>query len=207
MRFYFGCLLGLLLLSGCGSGQGNALPTVTVSGPSEAVERSLVTLSSTASDSDGEVVSYRWVQVSGPTVAADTFSSSVLEFEAPSVDDDEAVVFRLSVEDDSGGEASSSDVTVLIINSLADENAVLSAHISEDDTQSSVFITSLQIEVDPNVLEAISFTIEPRLGAVADPSSEPIDQRAASHRGLNHRTCIRVVSGLHQYGQSRVYLR
>ena len=79
MRFHLCCLLGFLLLSGCGSGQGNALPTVTVSGPSEVVERSLVALSSAASDSDGEVVSYRWVQVSGPTVAADTFSSSVLD--------------------------------------------------------------------------------------------------------------------------------
>lgn len=169
MRFHFFCLLSLWLLSGCSSGQGNALPTVTISGPSEVVERSLVTLNSTTSDSDGEVVAYRWVQVSGPTVSADTFSNSFLEFEAPSIDDDEAVVFRLSVEDDSGGAASSSDVTVLVLNSLADTNAVMSANVSEDDAQPSVFITSLQIDVDPNVLEVISFTIEPRPGAVADP--------------------------------------
>ena len=90
-------MLALLLLSACGADQGNALHTVTVSGLSKVVERSRLTLSSTASDSDGEVVSYRWVQVSEPTVAADTVSRSVLEFEAPSVNDYAAVVFRLYV--------------------------------------------------------------------------------------------------------------
>ncbi|MCH1580300.1 MAG: hypothetical protein L7S55_06300, partial [Luminiphilus sp.] len=109
MRFQFSFLLGLLLLTGCGSGQGNLVPTVSVSGPSEVVERKVVTLNSSASDSDGEVVAYRWAQVSGPSVVADTFSDSVLEFEAPSVDANMEVVFRLTVEDDNGGIASSSD--------------------------------------------------------------------------------------------------
>lgn len=182
MRFQFSFLLGLLLLTGCGSGQGNLVPTVSVSGPSEVVERKVVTLNSSASDSDGEVVAYRWAQVSGPSVVADTFSDSVLEFEAPSVDANMEVVFRLTVEDDNGGIASSSDLSLLILNSLADTNPVMSAHVFEDDTQSSVFISSLRIDVDPTVLDEISFTIEPRSGAVADPVyvSRSVDELARS---------------------------
>lgn len=182
MRFQFSFLLGFLLLTGCGSGQGNLVPTVSVSGPSEVVERKVVTLNSSASDSDGEVVAYRWAQVSGPSVVAETFSNSVLEFEAPSVDANMEVVFRLTVEDDNGGIASSSDLTLLILNSLADTNPVMSAHVFEDDTQSSVFISSLRIDVDPTVLDEISFTIEPRSGAVADPVyvSRSVDELARS---------------------------
>ena len=65
-----------------------------------------VTLSGTASDPDGRVVSYLWEQTDGRTVTLSGATGSVATFTAPDVPADETLTFRLTVTDDDGAQAS-----------------------------------------------------------------------------------------------------
>ncbi|QRK11910.1 myxosortase-dependent M36 family metallopeptidase [Archangium violaceum] len=77
-------------------------------------ERSTVTLTGSASDVDGDSLSYSWTQVSGPAVTlsgADTLEPS---FTAPTVTSDSDVVLKLTVSD--GSTTASDTVTVHVKN-------------------------------------------------------------------------------------------
>ncbi|MCH1424600.1 MAG: aryl-sulfate sulfotransferase [Burkholderiales bacterium] len=169
MRGSLSILAMFFAVSGCDSGQKNLAPTVSITGPSEVVERTSVALKSSAADIDGEVVSYRWTQRSGPTVDLNEVNTPTLDFTAPSVGEDRTLVFELTVSDDQGASTTSTQFSTLVKNSLADLYPVYNYQITESDQHSSVFISSLLIDIDPSVLQAISFTIAPRQHSVADP--------------------------------------
>lgn len=63
-----------------------------------------VSLNGSASvDTDGEILSYRWIQVSGPTTSLSGAESATPKFTAPSIDNQNAqLVFELTVTDDVG---------------------------------------------------------------------------------------------------------
>ena len=91
------------------SGQDNSLPTVDA-GPDQAVREGLtVTLSGTATDDDGDALTYRWSHDSATNMPFNA-SSPVATFVAPQVDADTTVTFTLTVND---GSANSTD-TVLV---------------------------------------------------------------------------------------------
>lgn len=86
----------------------NALPTVSITGPATAQSGSSVLLDSTASDSDGSIVGYSWVEdgsslvLTGPSAVAD------LAFTAPAVDTETPISFTVTVTDNEGGIATAS---------------------------------------------------------------------------------------------------
>lgn len=77
----------------------NKVPTVTATFNS-AAEKSQITLAATASDSDGQVTSYRWVQTSGAPVTLTGADSATPSFTAPSVKENTPLGFSVTVTDD-----------------------------------------------------------------------------------------------------------
>lgn len=82
-------------------GRPNRGPTASVSGPGNAVGGTNVTLNGQGADSDGEV-SFRWEQVSGPSVNLDDPVAATTRFTAPDLPAVTLLVFRLTVTDDDG---------------------------------------------------------------------------------------------------------
>ncbi len=77
----------------------NVLPTVTAAFEA-AAEKSDVALTAVAADSDGEVVTYSWVQTSGDAVTLTGADTATLSFTAPSVTEDTPLGFSLTITDD-----------------------------------------------------------------------------------------------------------
>ncbi len=77
----------------------NNLPVVNAGADFAIDETQRAMLSGIASDSDGQSLSYLWMQTSGPVVALDNADTATPSFNAPSVATDTALGFRLSVSD------------------------------------------------------------------------------------------------------------
>lgn len=159
----------ILVISGCSPKKSNIIPVVTVQGPSEALELTAVELISISEDVDGSISSYLWTQTSGPIITAASFSNSSLNFLAPNVDSDQVLSFQLSVTDNDGGKSTSDEISIIIKQSLADANPIFDYHIIEEDSQASVFISSLNLEINKDLLTHISFKIQPKEDSIADP--------------------------------------
>ena len=92
----------------------NHSPTVNAGADRTVNEGVPVTLSGTASDPDGDPLTYEWTRVSGPTptdLTGDTTKS--LRFTAPGVSPDEDIIFRFTATDDSG-EFAEDTVTITV---------------------------------------------------------------------------------------------
>ncbi|XXF78940.1 myxosortase-dependent M36 family metallopeptidase [Myxococcaceae bacterium GXIMD 01537] len=95
----------------------NRKPVAGSNGSITADERSAVTVSGTATDADGDALTYHWTQVGGPTVALNGANTAELSFTAPDVLADTTLVFRLVVSDDlEAGAAHDVAVTVKNVN-------------------------------------------------------------------------------------------
>ena len=96
-------------LSGCGSDDDNPAEVET---PNKApalsasfaplTEKATSSLSVVASDSDGSISSYAWVQTSGPELTITGADTAEIAFTVPSVSVDTPVSFTISVTDDEG---------------------------------------------------------------------------------------------------------
>ena len=148
----------IIIISGCSSKTSNIPPTVSVQGLSEALERTAVEFTSISGDADGSISSYEWTQTFGPEVAPSSFTNSSMNFIAPDVESNEVVTFQLTVKDNEGKSASA-EISITIKQSLADSNPIFHYHITEEDTQASVFISSLNLEASKDYLKQISFKI------------------------------------------------
>jgi hypothetical protein len=107
----------------CG-GSGTDVATITVAnpiavaqGPSTVNENASGMLNGSGSyDPDGDLVTYAWTQVDGPTVTLDDATSATPSFTAPWVSADSQVKFKLVVKDPTGFSSAPAYVTFTIIN-------------------------------------------------------------------------------------------
>jgi len=125
----------------------NNLPVVEVSGPTKVIELEAVTLKATASDADGTITGYAWVQVSGSPVVLSGNDTDSISFTAPDVLLDEILTFSVFATDDLSGVAVKSislDIEHLI--TLADVSVQVSNIVSSQGA--SPAIGSISAEMD-----------------------------------------------------------
>ncbi|HEY7776303.1 MAG TPA: S8 family serine peptidase, partial [Kineobactrum sp.] len=85
----------------------NQPPLASASVPATAIPGATVVLDASASsDNDGQIVSYKWLQVEGPAVVLEGSDSPRASFTAPEVGADTALAFSLTVIDNDSAEAS-----------------------------------------------------------------------------------------------------
>ncbi|MDX5407721.1 MAG: S8 family serine peptidase [Chromatiaceae bacterium] len=90
----------------------NTAPQVSAGSAQTVSSGSTVTLSGSASDSDFNVLSYEWQQLSGPSVSLNQADSLTSNFTAPVVTSSTSLRFRLTVDD--GIAQSSAEVTITV---------------------------------------------------------------------------------------------
>lgn len=95
---------------------GNRAPTVNAGLDGTVEERAEYTLSGSASDDDGDALTYLWTQVSGTPVAVKNYTTPTATFIAPEVTLDEVLVFRLTVSDGIATANDTISVTVTNVN-------------------------------------------------------------------------------------------
>lgn len=93
----------------------NYAPAVFAGPDQVAGEGGAVTLFGVGStDRNGDPLTYRWSQTSGPTVSLTSSTSPTPSFQVPSVSDEETLTFKLTVDDGRGGVGEDTvEVTVL----------------------------------------------------------------------------------------------
>jgi hypothetical protein len=84
----------------------NTLPSVDAGDPQTADEGTSVSLSGSASDTDGSIAAYQWRQESGTTVVLSSTDTATVTFTVPDVSSDEVATFKLTVTDNEGGQSS-----------------------------------------------------------------------------------------------------
>lgn len=155
----------VFVLVGCENSNNN--PVITFNQPLLYVEELVeVQLKSTAFDSDGFITSYSWQQISGVSVELSGVDSNVLSFTTPDVTSDEVLIFSLRVTDNDGA-ITTKNISVFVNSSLADNNQISDRQIVEDNNDLSVFISALDIDIERTLLRTISFSIQPKMNAVA----------------------------------------
>ncbi|WP_196140809.1 hypothetical protein [Aliikangiella sp. G2MR2-5] len=93
----------------------NLLPAVNAGEDQTVDENVQVTLEGMATDSDGTIATYSWVQTEGQIVSLSSSDSASINFKAPSVLADETLVFELTVTDNDG-ESATDSVSVTVRN-------------------------------------------------------------------------------------------
>ncbi|NQZ87086.1 MAG: hypothetical protein HRT54_05840 [Colwellia sp.] len=156
-------LIFLLIACGGGGDSGssvkpqsitNASPMVNAASDQTVDENSSVTLTGSASDSDGTIESYSWAQTGGTSVVLTNEDSATATFIAPDVKADETLTFTLSVVDNDG--ASSSDSIVITINYIPAELVITPTNtpsvLTEGTSSSFTFeLTGVDGELSYNV--------------------------------------------------------
>ncbi len=84
----------------------NQQPTVDAGVNQNVEESSLVTLTGQGADTDGSIISYQWLQLSGTTVSLTGADTDRATFMAPSVSNTETLIFELTVTDNESASAS-----------------------------------------------------------------------------------------------------
>ncbi|MBT8450248.1 MAG: hypothetical protein KJO69_11185, partial [Gammaproteobacteria bacterium] len=165
--FKFSLLLStLVLLTACGGGADggtrNLAPTITNTSPDTIDERTEATLSITASDPDGSIRQYRWLQNDGPRVSFNDGRSSIT-FEVPEVEEDTTARFSVDVVDDFGA-ISSLDIVVTFRN--VNRAPVADTQQLTVDENSSIEFNLTASDLDGDTL-SFSITEQPSAGSLA----------------------------------------
>ncbi|PMG30486.1 hypothetical protein BCU94_10805 [Shewanella sp. 10N.286.52.C2] len=100
-------LVSCAILGGCGSSSDdkaeNKAPTIQVNDVT-LTEKANSTLSVIATDEDGTIVSYKWVQTAGPSLDISGENTDTITFVTPAIDVDTALSFNITVVDNDGAE-------------------------------------------------------------------------------------------------------
>ena len=162
----------------------NQPPVVDV-GPDQSVDAGvMVFLLGSGSDPDGAIASYAWTQTGGTTVSLTGSDAATAVFVAPDVQVEETLTFRLTVENETGAQASDEvRVTVHAVVGPVDEASaeeVFAQHISEPIVQGKCVNCHVQdgasgntrlvfVDSDTPDHEALNFqTFQDFLASVAD---------------------------------------
>jgi L-fucose isomerase-like protein len=113
----------------------NLVPTVNAGIAQSANENSVVTLNGSASDSDGTIASYAWVQTSGTPVTLSNANAARASFIAPATLVDTVLGFQLTATDSSGASSNATtSVTVRHVNVAPTANAGANQTVNESMT-------------------------------------------------------------------------
>ena len=111
----------------------NEPPAVSAGADQVADEGAAVTLSGSASDTDGSVVSVQWLQIGGPGVTLTGANLLSAFFTAPAVSADSALTFQLTATDNEGASrTATTQVTVRNVNQPPVANAGTNQTVDED---------------------------------------------------------------------------
>ncbi|MDI4667629.1 hypothetical protein MKZ47_00685, partial [Pseudoalteromonas shioyasakiensis] len=112
----------------------NTLPSVNAGEDQTVVEGSEVSLEGEATDSDGSIVSYSWIQLAGESVSLTDSDKIRASFDAPDVEERVELSFQLTVTDND--EAQSSDTISIFVEptNLPPTNTLPSVNAGEDQT-------------------------------------------------------------------------
>jgi hypothetical protein len=154
-------------LTACGGGGGDGANTV-VTPPSQPIanvapsvsagedqtvdENTSVTLTGTASDSDGTISSYQWLQTGGTSVSLANADSATATFSTPNISVNETVTFALTVTDNDG--ASATDSINILVTNIEPENIAPSVSAGGDQTvdeNTSVTLTGTASDSDGTI--------------------------------------------------------
>lgn len=94
----------------------NSTPIANAGAAQTVNEQTSVTLNGSATDSDGTIASYTWVQTGGSVVTLRNANRALATFTAPNIASDETLTFKLTVTDNKG--ASSSATTTITVKSI-----------------------------------------------------------------------------------------
>jgi hypothetical protein len=125
----FAVAFGLAVLGGCPLG-GNQEPTVNAGADQNVTGGSLVTLTASATDPDGDPLSFQWTQASGPAVTLLGANTDTARFTAPNVSI--ALTFQVTVDDGNGGTAS--DAVIVSVTASGGTNIAPVANAGPDQT-------------------------------------------------------------------------
>ena len=127
----------------------NSPPLVSVDKDKTVNEQTLVTLSGSASDEDGEIDSYLWIQTAGTSVTLTNANSAQTNFTAPAVTQAEILTFQLTVTDNEAATATASiNITVEPLNSTPTANAGTDKTVNE---QKSVTLSGSATDEDGTI--------------------------------------------------------
>ncbi|WP_305849545.1 myxosortase-dependent M36 family metallopeptidase [Pyxidicoccus parkwayensis] len=126
--------------------QVNVQPTVNAGADTAADERSTVTMIASASDADGDSLSYHWVQVSGTPVALSNANSAEVSFTAPETVNGETLSFIVTVSDGKSTTSDTKNVQVLPVN--RDPSVTASAVVVDERSTASLVASGIDPDGD-----------------------------------------------------------
>ncbi|KZN60078.1 hypothetical protein N473_25125 [Pseudoalteromonas luteoviolacea CPMOR-1] len=137
ITFLSACGGGSSSSSSTSTGDKNKMPNVTINSVADVESGAEVRLLGSASDTDGSITSYQWLQKSGVGVTIRDKDQANASFTAPVLDTDVTLEFELIVTDDKGGKATETIYIKIKRAVQVIENKLPNAAISAPDSISS----------------------------------------------------------------------
>jgi hypothetical protein len=172
-------LVFIAFTTACGGGSNNSSaepivsqnnPPVTSVSDLTVNEGDKITLTVTATDADGDLLTYRWEQLAGDSVEIQSSSTNVV-FIAPDVEDVSELQFEVTVSD---GKGSSKATVTVTINNVEEPELIMKNAVVQESNVNSVF--NLAISLTQPYYKDISFNYTTQNGnAISDEDYIPVE--------------------------------
>tara|TARA_R110000744_G_scaffold74932_7_gene149399 strand:+ start:1448 stop:4084 length:2637 start_codon:yes stop_codon:yes gene_type:complete len=129
----------------------NKAPIVNAGEDVNVAENTSVTLAGTATDTDGSIATYTWIQASGTEVSLTTKNKASTSFIAPDINENETLTFMLTATDNGG--ASSSDVISVIVTKVNNPPIVNAGEDLTVDESTSVTLAGTATDTDGTIIK------------------------------------------------------